>query len=64
MKAKAFIAFPCMVTGILLLVPNSIAAAGGLSMSSSDDSQGQGQLSSTVLIAVRMVQTSIGLAGM
>lgn len=32
-------------------------------MSSSDDSSGQGQLSSTVLIAVRMVQTSIGLAG-
>lgn len=52
-------AFPSMVVGILLEVPNVIAAAGGLSISSSDSST---SISNAVLIAIRMVQTAIGLA--
>lgn len=63
-------AFPSMVVGILLEVPNSIAAAGGLSISSSSSSSasttsvaGTDQsISSTVIIAIRMIQTAIGLA--
>lgn len=61
-------AFPSMVVGILLEVPNSIAAAGGLSISSSSSSSttsvaGTDQsISSTVVIAIRMIQTAIGLA--
>jgi hypothetical protein len=51
-----------MVVGILLEVPNVIAAAGGLSISSSEGASSS-SISSAVLIAIRMVQTAIGLAG-
>lgn len=58
------------VVGILLEVPNSIAAAGGLSISTSKSPSGGGDsmigtsadISSTVVIAIRMVQTAVGLA--
>ncbi|KAL7419421.1 pheromone-regulated protein prm10 [Cryptotrichosporon argae] len=66
-------AFPSMVVGILLEVPNAIAAAGGLdasssssssssdssSSSSSDDSA---QINTAVLVSIRMIQVGIGLA--
>lgn len=58
-------AFPSMVVGILLAVPNAVAAAGGLAQSSDDSSSSSSSsdsLSSTVIIAIRMVQTAIGLA--
>lgn len=51
-----------MVVGILLQVPNAIAAAGGLNASSdSDDNQQQG-INAAVVISIRMVQVGIGLA--
>lgn len=57
-------AFPSMVVGIMLLVPNSIAAAGGLSVSSSDASDDSTQqINSAVLVSIRLVQSGIGLAG-
>lgn len=45
-----------MVVGILLAVPNAVAAAGGLAQASGgDDTSGdQAQISSTVVIAIRM----------
>ncbi|WWC95229.1 hypothetical protein V866_002087 [Kwoniella sp. B9012] len=67
-------AFPSMVVGILLIVPNAIAAAGGLSSSGSngDSSSGSSASSSTgsssqdinaaVIVSIRMVQVGIGLA--
>lgn len=50
-----------MVVGILLQVPNAIAAAGGLNASDSDDSNQQG-INAAVVISIRMVQVGIGLA--
>ncbi|WWC73372.1 uncharacterized protein I206_107339 [Kwoniella pini CBS 10737] len=62
-------AFPSMVVGILLIVPNAIAAAGGLSSSgssedsSSDSSSASGdEINAAVIVSIRMVQVGIGLA--
>ncbi|WWD16285.1 hypothetical protein CI109_100711 [Kwoniella shandongensis] len=63
-------AFPSMVVGILLEVPNAIAAAGGLSASadtsSSNSASGSGsdtqQINTAVIVSIRMVQVGIGLA--
>ncbi|ORY35057.1 hypothetical protein BCR39DRAFT_516439 [Naematelia encephala] len=61
-------AFPSMVVGILLEVPNAIAAAGGLSASSSDSSSDSSssdtssQINTAVIVSIRMVQVGIGLA--
>ncbi|WRT69351.1 uncharacterized protein IL334_006335 [Kwoniella shivajii] len=58
-----------MVVGILLEVPNAIAAAGGLSASSgtssSSDSSGSESsedINAAVVVSIRMVQVGIGLA--
>ena len=53
-------AFPSMVSGILLQVPNAIAAAGGLSADSDTDNP-QG-INTAVLVSIRMIQVGIGLA--
>lgn len=53
-------AFPSMVVGILLQVPNAIAAAGGLSADSDTDNP-QG-INTAVLVSIRMIQVGIGLA--
>jgi len=53
-------AFPSMVAGILLQVPNAIAAAGGLSADSDTDNP-QG-INTAVLVSIRMIQVGIGLA--
>jgi uncharacterized membrane protein YjjB (DUF3815 family) len=53
-------AFPSMVCGILLQVPNAIAAAGGLSADSDTDNP-QG-INTAVLVSIRMIQVGIGLA--
>nr|XP_018260617.1 uncharacterized protein I303_07543 [Kwoniella dejecticola CBS 10117]OBR82775.1 hypothetical protein I303_07543 [Kwoniella dejecticola CBS 10117] len=62
-------AFPSMVVGILLIVPNAIAAAGGLSSSdssedsSSDSGSSSGEsINAAVIVSIRMVQVGIGLA--
>ncbi|WVW86552.1 hypothetical protein I302_108602 [Kwoniella bestiolae CBS 10118] len=67
-------AFPSMVVGILLIVPNAIAAAGGLSSSGSsgDSSSGSAgsestgsssmEINAAVIVSIRMVQVGIGLA--
>jgi hypothetical protein len=49
-----------MVCGILLQVPNAIAAAGGLSADSDTDNP-QG-INTAVLVSIRMIQVGIGLA--
>ncbi|ODN73284.1 hypothetical protein, variant [Cryptococcus amylolentus CBS 6039] len=55
-------AFPSMVVGILLIVPNAIAAAGGLGASSSGDSDTTEEINTAVIVSIRMVQVGIGLA--
>ncbi|WVQ74265.1 hypothetical protein IAR50_003862 [Cryptococcus sp. DSM 104548] len=55
-------AFPSMVVGILLVVPNAIAAAGGLGSSSSGDSNTTEEINTAVIVSIRMVQVGIGLA--
>lgn len=51
-----------MVVGILLQVPNAIAAAGGLNASTDSGDGNQQGINTAVVISIRMVQVGIGLA--
>nr|KIR47402.1 hypothetical protein I312_03163 [Cryptococcus bacillisporus CA1280] len=56
-------AFPSMVCGILLLVPNAIAAAGGLGTSSSDqsdstNSNNEQEINTAIIVSIRMILVS------
>jgi uncharacterized membrane protein YjjB (DUF3815 family) len=51
-------AFTTQSTAVLLLVPNGLAAAGGLAMS---ESTGQGSFEMGTTIALRQVQVAIGI---
>jgi uncharacterized membrane protein YjjB (DUF3815 family) len=51
-------AFTVQSPAILLLVPNGLAAAGGIAMSTSD---GQGAFDRGARIALRQIQTAIGI---
>ncbi|KIR71707.1 hypothetical protein I310_04385 [Cryptococcus deuterogattii CA1014] len=60
-------AFPSMVCGILLLVPNAIAAAGGLGTSSSDqsdstNSNNEQEINTAIIVSIRMILVGVGLA--
>ncbi len=55
-------AFPIAYIAILLEVPNSIAASGGLSISSEESNNDAG-INSAVLVSIRLVQSGIALAG-
>lgn len=54
-------AFTSMVTGVLLVVPSGIAAAGGLAMSGSASNSGYDSVSQGFLIGLRMMVVAIGL---
>lgn len=52
-----------MVCGILLLVPNAIAAAGGLGTSSSDqsdstNSNNEQEINTAIIVSIRMILVS------
>ncbi|KIR62543.1 hypothetical protein I314_03488 [Cryptococcus bacillisporus CA1873] len=56
-------AFPSMACGILLLVPNAIAAAGGLGTSSSDqsdstNSNNEQEINTAIIVSIRMILVS------
>ncbi|OXG15955.1 hypothetical protein C349_05118 [Cryptococcus neoformans var. grubii Br795] len=60
-------AFPSMVCGILLLVPNAIAAAGGLATNSrnqsdSTNSNNEEEINTAVIVSIRMILVGVGLA--
>jgi uncharacterized membrane protein YjjB (DUF3815 family) len=54
-------AFTSMVSGVLLVVPSGIAAAGGLAMSTSSSTSGYDSVSQGFLIGLRMMVVAIGL---